>query len=273
MRVALHDRQQIAAFLSRDPGRYLYESGDLDPFFWPQTLWFGWQVHSQLEAICLLYTGDQIPILLALGNADSQSNLLQSLSSLLPATFYAHLAPGLELFFENWEASGGERYHRMLLDPAQTKTRTQMKLKQALNQAGHQIRSLGPEDLERLQQFYAAAYPQNWFNPRMLITGQYLGWFEGSEILAVAGVHVFSPAYRIAALGNIAVSLSARGKGLGQMITAALCKQVLKQVEHVGLNVSSHNQTAIACYQKIGFEIYMDYREWCFTRPLFSQSD
>ena len=36
----------------------------------------------------------------------------------------------------------------------------------------------------------------------------------------------------------------------------------LKTVEHVGLNVKADNRPAIACYQKLGFEIVGAYEEY-----------
>ncbi len=264
MLVSLHDHSQIAQFLSQDPGRYLYEIGDLDPFFWPQTLWFGWQKENIIKALCLIYLGDQTPILLAMGSSASQIDLLQSLNRLLPMAFYAHLAPGLEACFKDWLASGGESYHRMMLKPDKWRPQT-------ANQQD-QIKLLAAADLEQLLSFYQAAYPENWFNPRMLATGQYLGLFRAEQLMAVAGVHVFSAQQQVAALGNIAVSKAARGQGLGQIISSALCAQLLKQVQQIGLNVASQNQAAIHCYQKLGFEVYLDYQEWSFTRPSSRQN-
>ncbi len=58
-------------------------------------------------------------------------------------------------------------------------------------------------DLPALQTLYAAAYPGNWFDSRMLGTGQYVGIWQGDRLMAVAGIHVYSPSYKIAALGNI----------------------------------------------------------------------
>ena len=265
MRVTIHDHQQIAAFLSQDPGRYLYETGDLDPFFWPHTLWFGWQVQSKLEALCLIYLGDQTPILLAMGDSVAQRDLLQSLQDLLPQRFYAHLAQGLEICFEGWQKSGGERYHRMLLEPNRFQ-------QVPLSSDKLHLKTLAAADLEALLNFYSAAYPDNWFNPRMLETGQYLGLFQEDRLQAVAGIHVFSLAYQVAALGNIAVGSKLRGQSLGAGVTSALCEQMMTQVKHIGLNVASDNPSAIRCYQKIGFEIYLDYHEWRFTRPWFHQS-
>lgn len=52
---------------------------------------------------------------------------------------------------------------------------------------------LDADDLPALRRLYDVAYPGNWFDPRMLDTGQYVGVRDGGELVAVAGVHVFSP--------------------------------------------------------------------------------
>src|SRR5829696_8417682 len=58
---SVHDREELAALLRRDPGLHAYELGDLDDFFWPYTSWFR---HG--DAVALLYHGLAVPTLIAL---------------------------------------------------------------------------------------------------------------------------------------------------------------------------------------------------------------
>jgi predicted GNAT family acetyltransferase len=95
----------------------------------------------------------------------------------------------------------------------------------------------------------------------MLGTGQYFGLVSNGRLAAISGIHVFSPIYRVAALGNIATHPDDRGKGFGTGVTRRLCLELLKQVEHVGLNVKADNVAAISCYEKLGFEIHCTYEE------------
>ena len=77
---------------------------------------------------------------------------------------------------------------------------------------------------------------------------------RGRALVSVAGVHVYSPQYKVAALGNITTRPDARGQGLGTAVTARLCQELLRAgMECVGLNVKADNQGAVACYEKIGF--------------------
>ncbi len=96
----------------------------------------------------------------------------------------------------------------------------------------------------------------------MLGSGAYLGLHRGSDLVAVAGLHVYSPSFRAAALGNIAVHPMHRGQGLGRAITRALCARLRAQgLRHIGLNVRADNAAAVAMYRGLGFELVTDYLE------------
>jgi ribosomal protein S18 acetylase RimI-like enzyme len=126
---------------------------------------------------------------------------------------------------------------------------------------------LGPGDRERLERFYAEAYPGNWFDPRMLETGVYRATVEQGEIVAAGGIHVFSPYHRVAALGNIAVHRAHRGRGLGATVTTAVCHALRAAgITHIGLNVKADNRAAIACYERLGFERCGAYDEFMLRR-------
>lgn len=249
MRICLHDRQMITEFLQQDPGLYLYMLGDLDDFYWPHTSWYGWQEDHQLHALALLYSGDDLPVLLAFGH-QAMAKLLKSLKPLLPRRFYCHLTPGLESQLSEWHLKPGGRHYRMLLKDHSKLCQDQRAV------------LLHPQDSESLIAFYQEAYPHNWFNPRMLATGQYMGIKQGPDWQAVAGVHVYAPEKNVAALGNIAVLPACRGQGLGRSITGTVCQQLLKTLKTIGLNVHSENTIAIKTYQSLGFEIVAEYDEW-----------
>src|SRR5262249_3091667 len=120
--------------------------------------------------------------------------------------------------------------------------------------------ALSAADTGELPALYAAGYPGHWFVPRRLGPGYYHRLRAGPALVSVAGVHVFSPRYQVAALGNITTRPDARGQGLATTATARLCQDLLRAgVEHVGLNVKADNRGAIACYRKLGFERVADY--------------
>ena len=112
--------------------------------------------------------------------------------------------------------------------------------------------------------FYSHSYPDNWYDPRMLETGYYVGIRREGKLVCAAGVHVYSSTYRVAALGNIATDPALRGQGLAQRATAQLCRALLTTVDTIGLNVKADNAAAIACSRKLGFEVAAEYEEAMF---------
>lgn len=112
---------------------------------------------------------------------------------------------------------------------------------------------------------FEQAYPGNWFDHRMLDTGQYLGARQDGRLVAVAGVHVHSATYRVAAIGNVTTHPEVRGQGAGRACVAALCRQLGTTVDHIGLNVRADNATAVGLYRRLGFTDVTEFAEATFT--------
>lgn len=256
----LRDREQIERVLRRDVYANLYALGDLDDFFFPRTSWYGWMEGGQLEEIVLLYQTPELVILLAQAfYQERMLALLQALLPHLPDRFYAHLSPGLEVVFSShYRLEEHGAHHKMAL----------YDLNAVLGVDCDGVETLGVSDLAELRQFYTQSYPDHWFDPRMLETGAYMGLHIDQRLISVAGVHVCSPRYRVAALGNIATQPAWRGRGYGRMVTACLCRQLLRQVDHLGLNVKADNQPALRCYTGLGFVVKAEYAEWMLERKI-----
>ena len=125
---------------------------------------------------------------------------------------------------------------------------------------------LSMKDQTAIQALYKESYPENWFDARMLETGQYFGIMEENHLISVAGIHVYSPRYKVAALGNITTLPTYRNKGYGTRVTATLCQSLCKEGIRIGLNVKVDNKDAISCYKRIGFEIVASYGEFMLQR-------
>lgn len=254
--VIIHDKETIERYLRGNEALNVYCIGDLDDFFRPFTIWYGLNDGAgRLRALSMLYTGCDIPALMAYRAYEdgALAELISGISRLLPANFYSHLCgPSEAALAERFELEAHGGHLKMYLKDAS-------KIPPDDDSA---VRNLGAPDLEALVKLYKQSYPGNWFDPITLATGQYFGIFDGAELTCAAGVHVFSPAYGAAALGNITTRTEYRGKGLAAKVTAALCRSLMKKVRLIGLNVDSGNAPAIRCYEKLGFVVVGEYGEF-----------
>ena len=253
---SLHDRDELEAFFSLDPILHLYSLGDLDPAFWPYTTWYGTREGGTLGEVVLLYLGLALPTVQAFVSRDvgCAAALLAELLPALPARFHAHLGPPeLEDTLRQQRAFApyGLSLRLRLDDPAQL---------ELAEPSGLVV--LGADDEAAIRALLAVAYPHNFFEPRMLDSGLYLGVHRQGELVAMAGLHVRSERYQAAALGNVATRPDWRGRGLGRAITAALCRRLLDRgIERIGLNVREANLAGRALYEGLGFATHLRYQE------------
>ncbi len=250
---ALHDKAEIEAFLRKNVYLNIYSIGDLDDFFWHKTIWYGTKTSGQIQAIAMLYTEPPLPTLHAMGERhEPMAELIRSIFHLLPTRFHAHLSPGLdEVFAERASVESSEKNYKMAIED-----------KSRLGQVDcSQVVALTIDDLDEMLTLYKDAYPGNWFDPRMLETGQYFGVRKDGRLVSAAGVHVYSKEYKVASLGNIVTHPDHRTTGLAKSTTAKLCQSLTENVDHIGLNVTSQNAAAISLYEKLGFKIIAPYYE------------
>ena len=255
--VELRDREQIAAFFRRGrPAAHAYELGDLDDFFWPHTRWLAWQVDGALEQVALVYDEPDPPVLLALAEEpeDRMADILRAVAARLPGRLYAHLSPGLVAALAPVLVPAAEPVAHCKLGLADP---------QALERHdGAEVELLSSRHLSEVEDVYARAYPGTWFRARMLDTGRYVGIRRRGQLACVAGVHVWSPTWRVAALGNVATLPELRGSGLATTACARLCRMLLDDgIDVVSLNVRADNAPAIRAYEKLGFAHVTDYVE------------
>ena len=98
--------------------------------------------------------------------------------------------------------------------------------------------------------------------------GKYFGYFneESGKLAGISGIHVYSPVYKVAVLGNITTNPEFRGRSICRKTTTALCKDLFESVDIIGLNVSKENYAAIKSYENIGFKITGEYEEYMAER-------
>jgi len=251
--LSLHDKDAIERILRRNTPIHLYELGDLDDFFWPYTTWYALEEEGQIAEIALLYTALERPTLLAITeNLPAMGSLLELLLPILPRQFYAHLSGELASVLAGAYQidSHGLHLKMALVEPSRLET-----------VETSEVMPLSTAEAHELQAFYQVSYPGNWFDPRMLATGYYYGVRRDARLVAVAGVHVFSPRYKVGVLGNVTTHPDYRGQGLAKTVCAKLCLELLKTVDVIGLNVKAANASAIAAYRRLGFEVVGEYEE------------
>jgi len=253
--VCLHDRDEIERFLRRNTFLHVYALGDLDDHFWPSTTWYALADGPEVKAIALMYSGLSTPTLLALGDEDEApflSKLLQSMFGLLPRRFYAHLSPGLaDVLREQYRIDSHGAHLKMALTDTTRLAGVGMGNVVALSKA----------DAGELLAFYDASYPGHRFEECMLEAHPYFGLRGRQGLVSAAGVHVYSPRYKVAAPGTIATHPAQRGQGYARVVTAALCHSLLQTVSHIGLNVKADNAPALRCYEALGFHAIASYEE------------
>jgi ribosomal protein S18 acetylase RimI-like enzyme len=261
MLVFTTDKKRLLEHFQKDPVLFAYHIGDLDDFYFPYCQWAATYGKSpRIDDILLLYTGCETPTLLAFGLTDKFPDLLSDFLPLAPSRFYGHfLAPhrGVLQRFADETPLGAHLKMRLDVDRFESSDRRE--------RGSAAIFRLDRSREPELRELYAAAYPDNYFVPRMLETGKYFGYREGGRLVAVTGVHVDSDEQKIAVLGNIATYPDFRGRGLAGRLTAHLLRELVAESKLVSLNVKADNTPAIACYKRLGFETVREYEEGLFT--------
>ena len=251
--VCLHSKEQIEAFLRENVYLNIYAIGDLDDFFWQHTAYYALKDGDEIQAIALLYAELPLPTVHAISEqAGVMQQLLRSIFHILPSSFNAHLSRGIqEVFQAQHEIRSYGKHYKMALSSTSS----------LYDVDCSQVVRLTRNDLDDIFRLYKAGYPGNWFDPRMLETDQYFGIRLKDRLVSIAGIHVYSQEYRVAALGNIVTHPDCRGNGFAKSVTARLCQSLSASVEHIGLNVKADNAIAISLYEKLGFEIVGHYYE------------
>lgn len=247
----------LRGFCRRDPGRYLFHLGDLDPREWGHSDYYWYESAAAPEALLLIYRGLAEPCVLAFGARGALGAAFAAALPLLPARGFFHgfdedlrrlesvRAVTRRGLFRRMLWTGGPELHAV--DTARAER-------------------LGPADLAALQALYRDSYPEAHFEPVQLDKGLLHGVREGERLLSVAGVHVLSSAEGVAMLGNIATRRERRGEGLARIATASLMADLSRRVRLIGLNVHADNEPARRLYEKLGFAEEFLYEEAAFAQ-------
>jgi len=261
----LSDRGEIERFLRRSAPAQIYALADLDDAFWPDTSWFATRSRDgEIEALCLVLEKLALPIVHAVAPPHHEPTLalVRALVPRLPPRFFVNLPVGFERALE--------ATHEIHLHGEFQK----LQLASASDLASHElpdIETLGPEHADEIEEFRARRAHRpgeaagGFYERFMLELSPWFGVRRGGELVAIAGVHVVSRRYGVAALGNVATAPEFRGRGLARAVCARLARELARHVPLVGLNVATANASARRCYETLGFRSVLRYSEALLT--------
>jgi len=239
--------EEVRRLLDRDRVWSLYALGDLDA---ARAEYCRWYTHG--ETIVLRYVEFDPPILMCAGpNLESvfAGGALDSLRSCFLHLRAEHLAAVESRFRVTWKRP----MWRMRLG--------------ALQASGlPPAEPLDAEDLEAVQALYADGRDSHespdFFFASMLPGGAFHGVRVDGELVAAGGTHLICEAESVAAIGNIYTKRGHRGRGYGARVTESIARELGRRgIRTIGLNVKHENATALALYQRLGFEIHCEYWE------------
>jgi RimJ/RimL family protein N-acetyltransferase len=109
-------------------------------------------------------------------------------------------------------------------------------------------------DLDALQRFYAAHYPDTVLSAWMLET-PFVGLWQDGELVAAAGTLVVHRGLRACHVGNFLTHPDARGRGLAGTVARHLFELLRRDgIDVFMLGVQTSNLAALRVYERLGFE-------------------
>jgi len=239
---------------------FAYHIGDLDEFFFDKCEWLTLpnRDNNELKEVILIYRGIEIPSVLAFSRTDEFGQFFKESLPKLPDRFNCHYQePFRDILSNSFNETDHGQYMKMLLVP--TAFRPAMR-------DDEEIRRLDRSHLEELLALYDRAYPENYFDPRMLDTGKYFGFHTDGKLVAAGGVHAYSNEYSVAVLGNLTTDPEYRGRGIATRVTSRLVRELIDENKVITLNVKANNEPAFRSYRRLGFKLIHTYREGYFER-------
>lgn len=244
----LTDKTQILSYLESDRLYAAYAIGDLEPELFSQCSWRGAEANGLLDALILHFRGLKPPALFLMGDVEGLRAILED--TLSPEQVYLtcrreHLQT--TRIFYDWDEPIA--MWRMVLKPENFRPVT-----------GDCIR-LTPEHSDQLKRLYGHEEAVG-FSETQVEHGVFYGIHINHQLVSVAGTHLISANYGVAAVGNVVTHPGCRGRGYGTASTSAVVSELVKRgIRDIVLNVRQDNAPAFHIYEKLGFERYCAFFE------------
>lgn len=246
------DLQRIRTALDRDRTWSAYAIGDLAAERLPHCSWYAAAAHP--DTLVLLYRGFTPPILFATGDPAILSQLLTELDA---STMSLHLLPeAVDALAPAYTATDLQPMWRMTVSAATFRPAD----------ADDDVTALDPSNAGAIAALFADARESGeeppFYSPSMLAEGAFRGIWEGPDLVAVAGTHLFSSVLGVCTIGNIYTRRDRRRRGLASRATSAVVRHALAaSVPTIVLNVSQANDAARRVYEQLGFRVHCAFVE------------
>lgn len=242
------DPSELAELFDTDRESHLYGLADLEPPFWDHSTWY----REGPAAVGLVSVGDSWITGYAMSRTapDETLDLLARVQEPLPSGTWVTGPTGMCEKISGFRRVRDIGPHwRMILD-------------EIVDVEGSSLAvPLDRDDLDALVDLHASDEGRSFFLPAMLADNPFVGIWENGRLVASAGTHVASRRYGVAAVGAVITRPSHRGRGLGTLAVAALCRRIVDHYETIGLNVEVGNEPALHVYDRLGFRRVFQYEE------------
>ena len=248
----------VRSRLDRDREWSAYAIGDLAPGLVEHCEWRGAEDPS--DALVLIFRGFSPSIVFAMG---STRELRPLFAEVVDQELSLHLrADGVAALSGVYTTNSLRPMLRMTLRP------------DAFRPAGDDLpRSsrIDESHLAAVTALYADGEPRGqaptFFSPAMLRQGTFHGVWEGDELIAIAGTHLYSAELGVCTIGNVYTRGDCRGRGLAARVTSDVVTHALNNgVATIVLNVGADNTAAQRVYERLGFAGYGEFFEGEATR-------
>ena len=244
----LTDKAIILNYLEKDRLYAAYAIGDLEPQLFAQSKWIGAEEAGRLQALVLTFSGLKQPALFLIGDVNGLRVILENTQC--PEHAYITCRPehvAMTHDFYTWNRT--IPMWRMALDPSKF---------DAVN--GNCVR-LTSAHSSQLTELYSLGGGIG-FSTTQVQDGVFFGIFVERKLIAVAGTHLISVNYGVAAVGNVFTHPDFRGQGYGTATSNAVVSELLKiGIPDIILNVGQDNSSAIRIYERLGFKNYCPFFE------------
>jgi ribosomal protein S18 acetylase RimI-like enzyme len=256
----LIDKAEIRVYLETDRDYAAYALGDLDEGFFGLCTWRVATEGDAIRALALEYVGFAPPVLFLMGTSEGVATLLAEPTQLDRVYVTAreeHLST-LSRFYL-WDEL--EHMWRMVLrEPEGLSGEPQVRA------PVRSCKRLVMDDVGCLSALYSLGGGDA-FSPTQVTQGVFYGVEQAGQLISVAGTHLVSDTYSVAAIGNVMTHPDHRSCGYATLTTHAVCAELSRRgIQTIVLNVREDNAPAIRVYEELGFVRYCPFYEGVIER-------